>query len=89
MIIEQYLSTTFWIVLVFSGGPLLLSSVSGFIVAFLQAATQLQEQSITYTVKFLTLAGSLVIFGRWFIEEISKFLADVLLTLPNLNSVLP
>ena len=50
-----------WLVLVLSAPPILAASVVGLVVAFLQAATQLQEQTLTYTVKFITVTLTLLL----------------------------
>jgi type III secretion protein S len=44
-----------WLVLVLSAPPIIAASVVGLLVAFLQAATQLQEQTFSYTVKFVVI----------------------------------
>jgi type III secretion protein S len=44
-----------WLVLVLSAPPIIVASVVGLLVAFLQAATQLQEQTFAYTVKFIAI----------------------------------
>jgi type III secretion protein S len=44
-----------WLVLLLSGPPIIVASVVGLIVAFFQAATQLQEQTFAYTVKFVAI----------------------------------
>jgi type III secretion protein S len=44
-----------WLVLLLSGPPIIVASVVGLIVAFFQAATQLQEQTFAYTVKFIAI----------------------------------
>ncbi len=44
-----------WIVLVLSAPPIIAASVVGLLIAFLQAATQLQEQTFSYTVKFVVI----------------------------------
>ena len=49
-----------WLVLVLSAPPIIAASLVGLIVAFLQAATQLQEQTLTYTLKFVTVALTLM-----------------------------
>ena len=64
-----------WLVLLLSAPPIIAASVVGLITAIVQAATQLQEQTLQYTLKFfaivLTLfvtaslvAGSLLAFGN-------------------------
>lgn len=50
-----------WLVLVLSAPPIVAASVVGLIVAFLQAATQLQEQTLTYTLKFVTVTLTLLL----------------------------
>ena len=63
-----------WLVLLLSAPPVIAASVVGLLVAVVQAATQIQEQTLQFTLKFfaivLTLfitaslvAGSLYAFG--------------------------
>ena len=63
-----------WLVLLLSAPPIIAASIVGLLVAVVQAATQIQEQTLQYTLKFfaivLTLfvtaslvAGSLYAFG--------------------------
>jgi type III secretion protein S len=44
-----------WLVLLLSAPSVLAASAMGLLVAFFQAATQLQEQTLSYTVKFITI----------------------------------
>ncbi len=44
-----------WLVLVLSAPPIIAASVVGLLIAFVQAATQLQEQTFSYTVKFIVI----------------------------------
>jgi type III secretion protein S len=44
-----------WLVLILSAPPIVAASLVGLLVAFLQAATQLQEQTFSYTVKFIVI----------------------------------
>lgn len=48
-----------WLVLLLSAPPIVAASVVGLIVAFLQAATQLQEQTLAFTVKFVVVVITL------------------------------
>jgi type III secretion protein S len=63
-----------WLVLLLSAPPIIAASAVGLLVAIIQAATQLQEQTLQYTLKFFAivvtifvtaslLAGSLYRFG--------------------------
>ncbi|MCH9827455.1 MAG: type III secretion system export apparatus subunit SctS [Pseudomonadota bacterium] len=44
-----------WLVLLLSAPAIVAASIMGLIVAFFQAATQLQEQTLAFTVKFVTI----------------------------------
>ena len=51
----QLTKDALWLVLLLSGPPIVVASVVGLIIAFLQAATQLQEQTFSYTAKFFAI----------------------------------
>lgn len=68
-----------WLVLLLSLPPIVAASVVGLLVAFLQAATQMQEQTFSYTVKFVTVVITLFLTGSMIGGSLSAF-ADRLLT---------
>lgn len=60
----EFLSLTndaLWLVLVLSAPPIIVASVAGLLVAILQAATQIQEQTLQYTVKFFAIVLTLFV----------------------------
>lgn len=78
---ELFLAKAFLVVLVLSGVPLIAGSLSGLCVAILQAATQVQEQSIAFLVKFCAISVVLVVgyvFGREaLIEMLRSYFANI------------
>lgn len=48
-----------WLTLILSGPPIAAASIVGLLVAFLQAATQLQEQTFAFAVKFVVIVLAL------------------------------
>lgn len=52
-----------WLVLVLSGPPIVAAAGVGLVVAFLQAATQLQEQTFAYALKFIVITITLFVTG--------------------------
>jgi type III secretion HrpO family protein len=44
-----------WLVIVLAGPPVIVASVVGLLIAFIQAATQLQEQTFQYAAKFFAI----------------------------------
>ena len=52
-----------WLVLILSGPPIAAAAIVGLVVAFLQAATQLQEQTFAYAIKFTVIVVTLFLTG--------------------------
>lgn len=50
-----------YLVLILSGPPVGAAALVGLLVAFLQAATQLQEQTFAYALKFFTIVVALFV----------------------------
>jgi type III secretion protein S len=50
-----------WLVLLLSAPPIIAASIVGLLVAVIQAATQLQEQTLQYTLKFFAIVMTLFI----------------------------
>ncbi len=78
MIFDTYLIKAFFYICLFSGIPLILSSITGLLVSVIQAATQVQEQSLGFLVKFITISGVLALFGNYFISEMVQFIQELL-----------
>lgn len=67
--------------------PLLLSSLLGFVVAFLQAITQIQEQTITFTVKITTVAVALFFMAPWISQKVVGLMVESIeqIAITNVN----
>jgi type III secretion protein S len=50
-----------WLVLLLSAPPIIAASIVGLLVAVVQAATQLQEQTLQYTLKFFAIVLTLFV----------------------------
>lgn len=50
-----------WLVLLLSAPPIIAASAVGLLVAIVQAATQLQEQTLQYTLKFFAVVITLFV----------------------------
>ncbi|MDT7837960.1 type III secretion system export apparatus subunit SctS [Aquabacterium sp. OR-4] len=50
-----------WLVLLLSAPPILVAAVVGLLIAFVQAATQLQEQTVQYVAKFFAIVVTIFI----------------------------
>lgn len=74
-------------VLIFSGGPLLISSAIGLVVSIVQAATQVQDQAFTYLVKMATVALVLFMLSGWIWSELTEFLRTNISSLQYLGAM--
>lgn len=67
--------------------PLLATAlVVGILVSLVQAVTQLQEQTLTFIPKLLTIALVFVLTLPWALTRLVEYLAGVLRSLPTLVS---
>jgi type III secretion protein S len=57
----QLTQQALWYVLLLSAPPILVAAVVGLLVAFVQAATQLQEQTLPFLLKFLAIVLTLFV----------------------------
>lgn len=67
--------------------PLLLTALAvGILVSLIQAVTQIQEQTLTFIPKLLSMAVIFVILLPWSISQLVQYLVGVLQGLPTLAS---
>lgn len=62
-----------YLVLLLSAGPMLASLVVGLVMSILQATTQIQEQTITYVPKLVSVFLTIAILGPWMLTQIVRF----------------
>jgi len=60
-------------ILILSAPPILISMAVGLFVAVLQAATQIQEQTLSFTVKLIAVIFTLLLMGGWLGTQIVQF----------------
>jgi len=73
-----------WVVMLLSA-PLLLSALAiGLLVGMIQAATQIQEMTLTFIPKLIVLALALVIAGPWMLGLLNDFTLRLFGSIPEL-----
>lgn len=60
-------------ILILSGPPIIISMAVGLFVAIVQAATQIQEQTLSFTVKLVAVIFTLILMGGWLGAQILQF----------------
>lgn len=68
-------------VLLVAAPPLGLGLLVGLIVSIFQATTQIQEQTLTFIPKIVTVLVSIVIFGSWMLRVIISFTERIYLNI--------
>ncbi|MEM7432343.1 MAG: flagellar biosynthesis protein FliQ [Pseudomonadota bacterium] len=65
--------------------PLLLSALAvGLLIGMLQAATQINEMTLSFIPKLLVLVIALVMAGPWMLQVISNFTTQLIGQIPSL-----
>lgn len=66
-------------------GPLLISTlVVGLVIAMFQAATQINEMTLTFIPKLITVAAVLMIAGPWLLQNLMSFTVRLFQSIPQL-----
>lgn len=61
------------LILLLSGPPIIISTMLGLTVAIFQAATQIQEQTLSFTVKLFAVIFTIIFLGGWLGATIFQF----------------
>ena len=61
------------LILILSGPPIVISMIFGLTVAIFQAATQIQEQTLSFTVKLFAVVFTLLTIGGWLGAQAVQF----------------
>lgn len=71
------------VVLLVSAPMLGFGMLVGIIISILQAATQIQEQTLTFVPKIIVVIAAILIFGPWMLTVITQFTQNLFSELPN------
>ncbi|CAI0708521.1 Flagellar biosynthetic protein FliQ [Serratia quinivorans] len=65
--------------------PMLLAAlISGLVVSLLQAATQINEMTLSFIPKILAVVATIVIAGPWMLNLLLDYMRTLFTNLPNL-----
>ncbi len=66
-----------WLIIKCSAPMLLSSLVVGLVISIFQTVTSIQEQTLTFVPKLLTILIVLLVFGDWILNNIVMFMQDL------------
>lgn len=72
------------IVLLLAGPVLFVSLVIGSLVSLVQAATQINEITMTFIPKMIGIVLVLLLLGSWMLQQMLAFTANLFISLPSL-----
>ncbi|HAB99473.1 MAG TPA: EscS/YscS/HrcS family type III secretion system export apparatus protein [Parachlamydiales bacterium] len=75
------------LILILSGPPILISMVLGLMVAIFQAATQIQEQTLSFTVKLFAVIFTIIIMGGWLGAQVMQYTMTIFNGIPKWGSI--
>ncbi len=73
------------LILILSAPPILISMTLGLMVAIFQAATQIQEQTLSFTVKLVAVILTLMFMGGFLSAQIMHFANTIFQNFPKWN----
>jgi flagellar biosynthetic protein FliQ len=85
---EAYVLTlaqkTVQITLILAGPVLLISLLVGSLVSLVQAATQINETTLTFIPKLIGVIAVILLLGAWMLQQMLTFTANLFNSLPSL-----
>ena len=72
------------IIILMSAPPLLAGLIIGLIISLFQAATQIQEMTLTFIPKLVGIGAALVIAGPWMLSLITDYVTRLYESIPGL-----
>ncbi|MBS0605455.1 MAG: type III secretion system export apparatus subunit SctS [Parachlamydiales bacterium] len=81
--IYQLSYQSLFMILLLSGPPILISTMLGLFVAIFQAATQIQEQTLSFMVKLFAVILTLLFMGGWLSAQIMQFTNNIFTNFPK------
>lgn len=77
------------LILILSAPPILVSMFFGILVAIFQAATQIQEQTLSFTIKLCAVTLTLMFLGSWLGAQIMTFASNIFQHFPEWTLATP
>jgi type III secretion HrpO family protein len=75
------------LILLLSGPPIIVSMILGLFVAIFQAATQIQEQTLSFTVKLFAVVLTIIVLGGWLGGQVLQYTNTILNAIQKYSAV--
>ncbi len=74
---------TIWVMMKLAAPPLLAAVVAGLIISIIQAATQINEQTISFIPKVIFMTLAMLICGPWMLQTMVEFTTKIINEIPT------
>jgi flagellar biosynthetic protein FliQ len=71
------------VMLILAGPVLLVSLIVGSLISLVQAATQINEVTLTFVPKIIGIGLVLALLGSWMLQRLLVFTSNIFTSLPN------
>ncbi len=86
---EQYVidvaTGAVWLTLKVAAPALIAALVVGIIISVIQAATQVQEQTVSFVPKIIAITASMIITGPWILQQFIYYTKTLIQSIPNIT----
>ncbi len=69
------------IIIYVSAPILIISMVVGLVISIFQATTQIQEQTLTFVPKILSVIAAIAIFGSWMLRTLIEYMQNIFINM--------
>jgi flagellar biosynthesis protein FliQ len=76
---------TIWLSVQIAAPPLLAALVTGLVISIFQAATQINEQTLSFIPKVLIMLLAMVICGPWIMQKMMGFTINLIQEIPTIG----
>ncbi len=73
---------TLFLTLILTGPPILSAMLVGLVISILQATTQVQEQTLTFVPKLVSIVVVLGVIGPWMLSQLVSFATSIFGSFP-------
>ena len=84
-LVVQISRQALFLVVLISGIPIVLSMIVGVMVSVFSAATQIQEQTLSFVPKMIMVFGTMMVGGCWMIGTMVKFATGLFTLMPDIS----
>lgn len=74
---------TIWLTIQIAAPILLAALAAGLLISIFQAATQINEQTLSFIPKIVVMLAAIVICGPWILQKMVGFTTNLLKEIPN------